>query len=170
MAELTTEELRSKATKLGIKFTKSTPDDVLLDKIEAKEKLQAATVNLLSGHTPLTALKRIKVTPLNPLERNIEGKYFLLHNSFASIKRMVPFRVPTHAEVAIIQMIEDSKYIQMDSNIDKIAKGKVGSGEKPEPREVKAYQVEYLPDLTKAELEAMKKDKTMRDVTIKDEV
>ena len=82
---------------------------------------------------------------------------------------MVPFRVPTHAEVAIIQMIEDSKYIQMDSNIDKIAKGKVGSGEKPEPREVKAYQVEYLPDLTKAELEAMKKDKTMRDVTIKDE-
>ena len=54
-------------------------------------------------------------------------------------------------------------------DIDKIAKGKVGSGEKPEPREVKAYQVEYLPDLTKAELEAMKKDKTMRDVTIKDE-
>ena len=67
MAELTTEELRSKATKLGIKCIKTTSDDVLLDKIDAKKKLQAATANLLSGHTPLTALKRIKVTPLNPL-------------------------------------------------------------------------------------------------------
>lgn len=36
MSELTSEELRAKATELGIKFTKNTSDDTLINKIDAQ--------------------------------------------------------------------------------------------------------------------------------------
>lgn len=37
MAELTTEDLRKKASELGIKFTKNTSDDTLISKVETAE-------------------------------------------------------------------------------------------------------------------------------------
>ena len=64
--EITTEELRAKAKELHIRFTKSTSDDVLLEKIEEAEKLLAPKIKKQFTNKNRMALVHVQVNSLDP--------------------------------------------------------------------------------------------------------
>lgn len=166
MAELKTEELRKKADDLGIKYTSKTSDDTLLSKIEAVEKKREPLTGAKDAFKSLRALKRVKVISLCPEDRNINCKYVQFMNSYITIKKAVALDTPIFLEQGVISYLKEQKYTyRPDTKKD----GKVSKSEAVEPSLLPRYQIIELPDLTKEELDALKKDKSMRDATIKDE-
>ena len=163
MAEITTEELRSKATSLGIKFTATTADDILLNKIEAYEKAHKAGISTTKAKDSLKVLKRVQIAPLNPNELHLESKFFMLSNTYATLKKVVLFNTPIFLEQVMIEHIKGLEYLQLSSNADKKEKS-------PTPAKAirPAYTVTMLSDITPEELKAMKEDKKTKNMTIKD--
>lgn len=161
MSELTSEELRTKATELGIKFTKNTSDDTLIAKIDAVEaetkRAREGNISRKEGR----ALKRVRIMPLNPLEAKLPAKWFILANSLYTLKKAVSFNKDIFLEKAMINHIKQLKFLQLESNADT-------KHTTPNKSITPAYSVVELPDLTPAQLEALKKDKAMRDAAIKD--
>lgn len=164
MSELTSEELRAKATELGIKFTKNTSDDTLIAKIDTVEaetrRAREGSISRKEGR----ALKRVRIMPLNPLEAKLPAKWFILANSLYTLKKAVLFNKDIFLEKAMINHIKQLKFLQIESNAD------TADTKHPTPNKSisPAYSVVELPDLTPAQLEALKKDKAMRDAAIKD--
>lgn len=161
MSELTSEELRTKATELGIKFTKNTSDDTLIAKIDAVEaetkRAREGNISRKEGR----ALKRVRIMPLNPLEAKLPAKWFILANSLYTLKKAVSFNKDIFLEKAMINHIKQLQFLQLESNADT-------KHTTPNKSITPAYSVVELPDLTPAQLEALKKDKAMRDAAIKD--
>lgn len=161
MSELTSEELRAKATELGIKFTKNTSDDTLINKIDAVEaetkRAREGNISRKEGR----ALKRVRIMPLNPLEAKLPAKWFILANSLYTLKKAVSFNKDIFLEKAMINHIKQLQFLQFESNADT-------KHTTPNKSITPAYSVVELPDLTPAQLEALKKDKAMRDAAIKD--
>lgn len=161
MSELTSEELRAKATELGIKFTKNTSDDTLINKIDAVEaetkRAREGNISRKEGR----ALKRVRIMPLNPLEAKLPAKWFILANSLYTLKKAVSFNKDIFLEKAMINHIKQLQFLQLESNADT-------KHTTPNKFITPAYSVVELPDLTPAQLEALKKDKAMRDAAIKD--
>lgn len=161
MSELTSEELRAKATELGIKFTKNTSDDTLINKIDAVEaetkRAREGNISRKEGR----ALKRVRIMPLNPLEAKLPAKWFILANSLYTLKKAVSFNKDIFLEKAMINHIKQLQFLQLESNADT-------KHTTPNKSITPAYSVVELPDLTPAQLEALKKDKAMRDAAIKD--
>lgn len=161
MSALTSEELRTKATELGIKFTKNTSDDTLIAKIDAVEaetkRAREGNISRKEGR----ALKRVRIMPLNPLEAKLPAKWFILANSLYTLKKAVSFNKDIFLEKAMINHIKQLQFLQLESNADT-------KHTTPNKSITPAYSVVELPDLTPAQLEALKKDKAMRDAAIKD--
>lgn len=161
MSALTSEELRTKATELGIKFTKNTSDDTLINKIDAVEaetkRAREGNISRKEGR----ALKRVRIMPLNPLEAKLPAKWFILVNSLYTLKKAVSFNKDIFLEKAMINHIKQLQFLQLESNADT-------KHTTPNKSITPAYSVVELPDLTPAQLEALKKDKAMRDAAIKD--
>lgn len=161
MSELTSEELRTKATELGIKFTKNTSDDTLIAKIDAVEaetkRAREGNISRKEGR----ALKRVRIMPLNPLEAKLPAKWFILANSLYTLKKAVSFNKDIFLEKAMINHIKQLQFLQLESNADT-------KHTTPNKSITPAYSVVELPGLTPAQLEALKKDKAMRDAAIKD--
>lgn len=161
MSALTSEELRIKATELGIKFTKNTSDDTLIAKIDAVEaetkRAREGNISRKEGR----ALKRVRIMPLNPLEAKLPAKWFILANSLYTLKKAVSFNKDIFLEKAMINHIKQLQFLQLESNADT-------KHTTPNKSITPAYSVVELPDLTPAQLEALKKDKAMRDAAIKD--
>lgn len=161
MSELTSEELRAKASELGIKFTKNTSDDTLINKIDAVEaetkRAREGNISRKEGR----ALKRVRIMPLNPLEAKLPAKWFILANSLYTLKKAVSFNKDIFLEKAMINHIKQLQFLQLESNADT-------KHTTPNKSITPAYSVVELPDLTPAQLEALKKDKAMRDAAIKD--
>lgn len=161
MSELTSEELRAKATELGIKFTKNTSDDTLINKIDAVEaetkRAREGNISRKEGR----ALKRVRIMPLNLLEAKLPAKWFILANSLYTLKKAVSFNKDIFLEKAMINHIKQLQFLQLESNADT-------KHTTPNKSITPAYSVVELPDLTPAQLEALKKDKAMRDAAIKD--
>lgn len=167
MSELTTEDLRKKASELGIKFTKNTSDDTLLSKIETAEKAVAPSRAVNVGRSNAKALKRVKIIPLNPNEQHIPGKFFTFANSYITFKKSVMFKTEIFLEKVMIDHIKGLKYSHIEGNIKD---GLNANNNKSAPKKslLPAYNVVDLPDLTKEQFEALKRDKATRDATIKE--
>ncbi|MDR8464433.1 hypothetical protein FPK40_22970, partial [Acinetobacter baumannii] len=86
----------------------------------------------------------------DPMKKEYHGEIFTVMNSVVGVfKEFVQFDEPWHVSNIILKHIEESTYQQFytvkDSRGNKSRKGKL----------VKAYSIEYLPPLTKEELEAL---------------
>ena len=168
---ITSDELRTKAKDLGIKFTKNTDDDTLIAKIEAIETSasRVQSRNVQNSRQQLTALKHVKVTPLNPVEFNQKAKYVSLVNRFVSIRKAVLFNEPIFLEQCIIDSLKSKKFINVITNVN--GKGKQGS-ERPRTELKPAYGITELHTPTEeewnngAEWKAMREDKKMRDAAL----
>ena len=99
--------------------------------------------------------------PLNPLEAKLPAKWFILANSLYTLKKAVSFNKDIFLEKAMINHIKQLQFLQFESNADT-------KHTTPNKSITPAYSVVELPDLTPAQLEALKKDKAMRDAAIKD--
>ena len=96
MSEITTADLKEEATKLGIKFTSKTSDDTLLAKIEEEKGRLLKEANdpskaIKKANDSCAILKRVTVTPLNPLEIKQTSKYISFCNSYITINKAVLF-------------------------------------------------------------------------------
>lgn len=156
MSVLTTDELKAKADKLGIKYTSKTSDDVLLAKIEAAEAKQKTKDNQTIDTANLMKLKRVIIKPLNPNELHQSAKYFCVMNRYMTVRKAVLFDKPIFLEQVMIDHIKSQTYVQVPSNMN-------NNQPETDTRIVAAYSVTDLPDLTKEEFENLKKDKALRD-------
>ena len=168
---ISSEDLRAKAKRLGIAFTKNTTDDTLIAKIEGIENStgRVQSKNTQVSRQSLMALKHVKVTPLNPTEFNVKAKFFTLANRYVSVTKAVVFNEPIFLEQCIINLINDMKFLSIHTNVNE--KGKPGS-EKPRTELKSAYAISYLHTPTEdewnngAEWKAMREDKKMRDAAL----
>lgn len=165
--EITTEELRAKAKKLGIRFTKNTSDDVLLEKIEKAEQDTRRIINKETTSSKKTsmALQRVQVSPLNPLELNLPCKYVAFANRYVTVSKAVQFNTPIFLEECIIAMLKEQKYLYVKDNTEKHSL-------QPAPEHVykDAYAITYLGTPTESEWKndpqwkKMRSDKKLNDI------
>lgn len=176
--------LKKRADQLGIKYHPSIGLEKLKDKVneainkdpeepaepEAVEEVAAAPVPR-SGMTKgqetraqrqqrlrreSTKLVRISINCMNPNMREHEGMIFTVSNSIVGThKKYVPFNTPWHVPKIIADHIEE-RQCQIFTTTkgprgNKIRKGKL----------IKEYAVEYLPALTKKELDDLAKKQAM---------
>ena len=148
-------DLRAKAKKLGIKFTKNTPDDTLIAKIEeiegSSQRVQSRNV---STAKELLALKLVIVNPLNPLELNLPAKFITVANRYITVKKAVQFRKEIFLEQCVIDVLKEMQYLDVQSNCDKSGT----KTPKPSTQLLPAYAT------TEEEWKTDKKWKTMREV------
>ena len=146
--EMTTEELRAKAKSLGIRFTKNTSDDVLLDKIEAAEKDPRRVINNETSESRKVskALRRVEVAPLNPMEQNLPAKYISFANRYVTVSKAVQFNTPIFLEKCIIEMLKEQKFLYVKDNTEKHSLQK-----SPEKVYKPAYQITELGTPTEEE-------------------
>lgn len=144
------EVLKERATQLGISFHPAIGLEKLKEKVNAV--LEADEPEAEAGEpTPFqkaAKLKRIRVTCMNPKKRMLKGDIFTCGNRVAgSFKKYVPFDVPWHVPEIMYNMIKNKKTI-----IHVTEKHERGI---PVVRlkEINAYAVEVLPDLTQEELD-----------------
>jgi hypothetical protein len=156
MTIMTTEMLRAKADELGVRYTAKTSDDVLLAKIEEAEKKQVKKDNAKIDTAELMKLKRVTIKPLNPNELHQKTKYFCVMNRYLTLRKAILFDKPIFLEQIMIDHIKGLNYVQVPSNLD-------NTQPTTETKIVPAYSVIDLPDLTKEELNQLKKDKALRD-------
>ena len=149
--EISTEELKTKARKLGIKFTKNTSDDTLLSKIEAAESKQATDINkqVVDTKHECMALRRVQVAPLNPMEQKLPAKYVCFQNRYVKIAKAVSFNTPIFLEKCIINVLNATQYQVIQDNTQ------LGGGQtikqKPDTFWAPAYQVTELGTPTEEE-------------------
>lgn len=154
-------DLRAKAKKLGIKFTKNTPDDTLIAKIEeiegSSQRVQSRNV---STAKELLALKLVIVNPLNPLELNLPAKFITVANRYITVKKAVQFRKEIFLEQCVIDVLKEMQYLDVQSNCDKSGT----KTPKPSTQLLPAYAITELHTPTEEEWKTDKKWKTMREV------
>lgn len=166
MSALTTEELRSKADELGIKYTSKTSDDTLLAKVEKAEKEkqnQEQAKEFRESIQNKRLKRRVKIVPLNPNELNLDAKYFMLMNSSSVEKAVIKFNTPWFVSDQMIEHIKSIQYLYVPSNIKKPSDLGATSKDEVEKRLKPAYTVVELGPITKEEFDNMKKDKMLRD-------
>ena len=173
MSILTTEELHKKADDLGIKYTSKTSDDTLIARIEASEAKTAAveeaatekakpSVEKAHNVKESLALKRVSVHPLNPVEAKLTSKFICFANSIITINKAILFGKPIFLEKAVINLLKSMTYQTVLSKTDNRTTQGISNTLVP------AYNVVDLPDLTEEELAEMKKNKALKDASIKD--
>jgi hypothetical protein len=101
-------------------------------------------------------LVRIRVTCMNPAKTEWSGEIFTTGNkAVGSLKKFVPFNVEWHVPHMIYEMIRDRQcqifHTITDARGNKIRRGKL----------IKEFNVEVLPDLTKAELDDLARRQAM---------
>ena len=170
---ISSEDLRTKAKSLGIKFTKNTSDDTLIGKIEEIEN-SANTIhnnNVKNSKKDLMALKLVTINPSNPLEQRLPGKFITLSNRFISITKAVQFRKPIFLEQCIIDVLKEAKYLEIEDNTRSPGKNPTA---RPQTRLVEAYNIVEHHTPTKEEWEndakwkAMREQKALRDAANKE--
>ena len=149
--EISTEELKTKAKQLGIKYTKNTTDDTLLNKIEAAEQKKASDVNrhVVDSKHECMALRHVQVSPLNPMEQKLPAKYVCFQNRYVKIAKAVSFNTPIFLEKCIIDVLNATQYQVIQDNTQ------LGGGQtikqKPDTFWAPAYQVTELGTPTEEE-------------------
>lgn len=160
-AELTA--LKARATELGISYSPNIGLETLKKKIADKEGITYETTepkveNTSGSNKPKTnaqlaseqkALIRIKLTSLDPADRDKTGEYFTIVNGIVGkITRMIPFNKPWHVEKALLDSIREIKYAAF-TQTDPSAPVKIDL--------ISKYSIEVLPPLTPEELKELAK-------------
>ncbi|EPM4676700.1 hypothetical protein ACXNWJ_002983 [Acinetobacter baumannii] len=162
------EALKRQADLLGVQYAKNIGVDALRKRVaaalEAKPTEEGAAQPKASEGPNRTQLRdeaakkiRVRIACHDPMKKEYHGEIFTVMNSVVGVfKEFVQFDEPWHVSNIILQQIQDSTYQQFytvkDSRGNKVRKGKL----------VKAYSIEYLPALTKEELEALAMDQRAR--------
>ena len=55
-------------------------------------------------------LVRVRIACMNPMKSEWEGEIFTFANDIVTIRRMVPFDVETHVELALLNIIRERKF------------------------------------------------------------
>lgn len=142
------EVLKQRATQLGISFHPAIGLDKLKEKVNAALETAEPETGEPTPYQKAAKLKRIRVTCMNPKKRMLKGEIFTCGNRVAgSFKKYVPFDVAWHVPEIMYNMIKNKKTI-----IHVTEKHERGI---PVVRlkEINAYAVEVLPDLTQEELD-----------------
>ncbi len=162
------DDLKHRATTLGIKYHPSIGTDKLREKIQAVLADNAAEVvpegDTKNVSTSLAELKaetlkliRVRITCMDPMKKNYQGDFFLTGNSLVgTVKRFVPYGVEWHVPQIILNMIQEKKYQQFSTsknsrNVD-ITTSKL----------VKTYGVELLAPLTQEQIKELGRVQAMK--------
>ena len=167
------DDLKNRATQLGIKFHSSIGVDKLREKIQAalnneevaesaEEKEAVAKDNQTEAERRAAKKKdsmklvRVRITCMDPMKKNHQGDFFLTGNALVgTVKRYVPFGVEWHVPQITLNMIQEKKFQQFSTS--KNAEGR----EVVKARLVKTYAVEVLQPLTKKELKDLAQRQAM---------
>lgn len=156
-------ELRVKAKALGIKFTKNTSDDTLISKIEAIEN-NAITKQAkgISESRNRMALRRVIITPRNPLEHDLPAKFITIANRYITVRKAVQFGTEIFLEQCVIDSLKEAKYLHIYDNTRSTSSSKMPD-QKPKTELRPAYGIEYLHTPTEQEWKNDTEWKAMRE-------
>lgn len=171
---ISSEDLRTKAKALGIKFTKNTSDDTLIAKIEEIENSSKVVQsrNVQNSRNTLMALKRVQVQPLNPLELSIPAKFITVANRFITVRKAVQFNTPIFLEQCVIDVLKEMKYLHIEDNVT--PRGGKSPSTRPKHELKNAYNIVEMHTPTEEEWkndiewQAMRSDKALRDSSNKE--
>jgi hypothetical protein len=158
--EISTEELRAKAKELHIRFTKSTSDDVLLEKIEEAEKLLAPKIKKQFTNKNRMALVHVQVNSLDPYIQKQPHVFRQISNEVVSLKKAIALNKPIFLEQCMIDLLKSEKFMTLESNTqpaDKIIR---------EPKQIwtNRFNITYLDQPTEKDWKEDEKWKHMRKV------
>jgi hypothetical protein len=172
------EALKEQATKLGIKFHPSIGEEKLREKVkEAMDKVDEAdpsvpetqeTVAEISApvqETPAQAiarqkaemlkLVRVRITNMNPSQREWDSDIFQVSNALVNVKRAVPFNTEWHVEEILLKQIRQRR-CQIFREVT-LPNGK----KKKEAVLIPWYAVEILPPLTEQQIKELAQRQAM---------
>ena len=170
-------KLKEKARVLGITFSNNIGIEALRKKInnkmdglddeetvEAKGTVQAAAVRKKTKaeieqeireqqNREQLALVRCRIYNLNPSKRDLHGEIITVANRFVgTVRRFIPFGEATengyHIEKILYEELKQRRFQQIKT---KTVNGRIHI----ETRDVPEYQIEVMPQLTRAELEEL---------------
>jgi hypothetical protein len=103
-------------------------------------------------------LIRVKITPMSPFERQLEGTQIAISNDLlGEVSRYIPFEREWHVEVCLLAHLRERTYRKRVEETSPTTGRKIYRNEFPS-----AYGIVELPDLTKAELDKLAADQRAR--------
>lgn len=175
------EDLKERATKLGIKFHPTIGEDKLREKVaEAMTRLDdentpaseesdadAATSAYVAPKetkaqqayrlkSEASELIRVRVTNMNPNKREWEGEIFTAANSVVgTFRKFVPFNVPWHVPRIILEQLRQRQFQHFTTEVDQRG-NKVRRG-----RLIAEFAIEELSPLSEKELKELAQRQAM---------
>jgi hypothetical protein len=175
------EDLKERATKLGIKFHPMIGEDKLREKVaEAMTRLdgentpaseESDEVAAISAYvapketkaqqayrlkSEASELIRVRVTNMNPNKREWEGEIFTAANSVVgTFRKFVPFNVPWHVPRIILEQLRQRQFQHFTTEVDQRG-NKVRRG-----RLIAEFAIEELSPLSEKELKELAQRQAM---------
>jgi hypothetical protein len=175
------EDLKERATKLGIKFHPMIGEDKLREKVaEAMTRLdgentpaseESDEVAAISAYvapketkaqqayrlkSEASELIRVRVTNMNPNKREWEGEIFTAANSVVgTFRKFVPFNVPWHVPRIILEQLRQRQFQHFTTEVDRRG-NKVRRG-----RLIAEFAIEELSPLSEKELKELAQRQAM---------
>ena len=162
---MTREELKAQATELKLDFKDNTPteklsqmvEEALFNKVEksfgnepteAPKVVTAGKVEKKDPRKEAYLMVRCIITPLDSRMADLPGEIFSVGNGVIGFqKKVVQFNVETLEPAFILETIKEKKMLQQTKTVDSKGMPVVTK------RLVPAYNIQYLPKFTPAELE-----------------
>ncbi len=175
------EDLKERATKLGIKFHPMIGEDKLREKVaEAMTRLdgentpaseESDEVAAISAYvapketkaqqayrlkSEASELIRVRVTNMNPNKREWEGEIFTAANSVVgTFRKFVPFNVPWHVPRIVLEQLRQRQFQHFATEVDQRG-NKVRRG-----RLIAEFAIEELSPLSEKELKELAQRQAM---------
>lgn len=154
----------AKATELGLEFPKNISNDKLDELLEEAEMLAKEAqyekpevkpdapkkVDKASARKEALRMRRVIITPLDERMRTAPSELYSVGNkNIGFIKKVVRFGIETLEPQIVLDTLKEKKALIQQTTI-------VNGRPKTTKRQGAAFAIEYLPDLTKEELEELK--------------
>lgn len=170
--EISTEQLRARAKELGIKFTKNTSDDILLEKIEAIEKATKVVEDKQNSYKESMALQHVQITTLDPYIQKLPYIFRQISNAKISLRKAIYLNKPMFLEKCMCDLLTAEKFMQLEDNTNLMAGGRIQAV--PKQTYVNRFQIHYLDQPSETEWKndekwkSMRKNKTTNDIQLAD--
>lgn len=175
------EDLKERATKLGIKFHPTIGEDKLREKVaeamtrldgentpasEESDEVAATSAYVAPKETKAqqayrlkseaSELIRVRVTNMNPNKREWEGEIFTAANSVVgTFRKFIPFNVPWHVPRIILEQLRQRQFQHFTTEVDQRG-NKVRRG-----RLIAEFAIEELSPLSEKELKELAQRQAM---------
>ena len=175
------EDLKERATKLGIKFHPMIGEDKLREKVseamtrldgentpasEESDEVAATSAYVAPKETKAqqayrlkseaSELIRVRVTNMNPNKREWEGEIFTAANSVVgTFRKFIPFNVPWHVPRIILEQLRQRQFQHFTTEVDQRG-NKVRRG-----RLIAEFAIEELSPLSEKELKELAQRQAM---------